>query len=391
MTHSAPIKPAEPATIPYARQDISEDDIRAVTDILRSDYLTTGPAVPEFESRVCAWSGAAHGVAANSATSALHIAYMALDLGPGDLVWTVPNTFVATANAALYCGADVDFVDTDPATYNMSVAALEAKLAEAAAKGRLPKIIAPVHFAGQSCQMAEIGALARAHGIRVVEDASHAIGGLYQGRPVGNCAHSDICVFSFHPVKIITTAEGGMAMTQDAGLADRMRLGRSHGVTREPHLMENPSAGGWYYEQVSLGYNYRMTDMQGALGSSQMDRLAGFIAARHRLAARYDRLLAGLDVVTPYQHPDAHSALHLYPVQVQDRDRVFAALRAEGILVNVHYIPVHTQPYYRRLGFDWGMFPNAEAYYRAAISLPMWATMTDAQQDRVVDALARAL
>lgn len=387
MTHPAAI----PATIPYARQDISAEDLRAVAEVLQSDYLTQGPAVPGFESRVCAWSGAAHGVAMNSATSALHVAYMALGVGPGDLVWTVPNTFVATANAALYCGADVDFVDTDPATYNMSVAALEAKLAEAVARGRLPKVIAPVHFAGQSCQMAEIGALARAHGIRVVEDASHAIGGLYHGKPVGSCAHSDICVFSFHPVKIITTAEGGMAMTQDAELADRMRLGRSHGVTREAHLMEGPSQGGWYYEQVSLGYNYRMTDMQGALGSSQMDRLAGFIAARHRLAARYDRLLAGLDVVTPFQHPDAHSALHLYPVQVRDRDRVFAAMRAEGVLVNVHYIPVHTQPYYRRLGFDWGMFPNAEAYYRAAISLPLWATMTDAQQDRVVDVLARAL
>lgn len=377
--------------IPYGRQDISDDDIAAVVEVLRSDFLTQGPAVPRFEAAVMAATGAAHAVAVNSATSALHIACLALDLGPGDLLWTVPNTFVASANCALYCGAEVDFVDIDPASYCMCPQALEAKLTAAAAAGRLPKVLVPVHFAGQSADMVAIGALARRFGVKVIEDASHAIGAHYQGRPVGNCAQSDICVFSFHPVKIITTAEGGLATTNDEGLARRMQLCRSHGITREAGQMQGESPGPWYYEQIALGYNYRMTEMQAALGLSQMQRLQDFVARRAALAARYDAMLADLPLQRPAQDPQGASAWHLFPVQVEGRDRVFAALRAAGIGVNVHYIPVHTQPYYRARGFAWGDFPAAEAYYARAISLPLYHGLTEAAQDRVVAALRAAL
>ncbi|MEL6682518.1 MAG: UDP-4-amino-4,6-dideoxy-N-acetyl-beta-L-altrosamine transaminase, partial [Pseudomonadota bacterium] len=332
--------------IPYGRQDIQDADIAAVKNVLESPYLTQGPMVPKFEEAVCNVTGAAHAIAVNSATSALHIAYMALDLGPGDLVWTCPNTFVATANAAIYCGADVDFVDMDPRTYNMSVAALETKLK--AAK-QLPKIVSVVHFAGQSAEMAQIHQLSQTYGFRLVEDASHAIGGSYDGQPVGNCRYSDICVFSFHPVKIVTTAEGGVATTQDVDLSNAMELARSHGVTRRSDLMQDKGADPWVYEQLALGYNYRMTDLHAALGVSQMDRLSDYIDARHAIRERYDAALADLPLILPYQHPDQRSALHLYPVQVTDLDRraVFDALRTAEIGVNVHYIPVHTQPYYR--------------------------------------------
>ncbi len=378
--------------IPYGRQDISQTDIDAVVDVLRSDFLTQGPAVPKFEAAICAEVGAAHGVAVNSATSALHIACMALELGPGDVLWTVPNTFVASANVGLYCGATVDFVDIDSATYCMSVSALAAKLATAEAEGKLPKVLIPVHFAGQSADMVEIGTLARRYGVRVIEDASHAIGGSYRNQPIGNCAHSDITVFSFHPVKIITTAEGGLATTNDSELAARMQLYRSHGVTREPGLMQAETVPrGWYYEQVALGYNYRMTELQAALGLSQLTRLQEFVARRHALAQRYDALLADLPVTLPAQSPDSYSALHLYPVQVPERDRIFPELRAAGIGVNVHYIPVHTQPFWQARGFAWGDFPVAEAYYRHAISLPIYYGLTEADQDRVAAALAAAL
>jgi UDP-4-amino-4,6-dideoxy-N-acetyl-beta-L-altrosamine transaminase len=377
--------------IPYGRQDISEADIAAVTDVLRSDFLTQGPVVPRFEAAVAGYCGAAHGVAVNSATSALHVACMALDLGPGDLLWTVPNTFVASANVGVYCGADVDFVDIDPDTYVMSVPALEAKVVRAAAAGRLPKIVMPVHFAGQSADMEGIAALADRYGFRVIEDASHAIGARYKGRPVGDCAYSEICVFSFHPVKIITTAEGGLATTNDPELAARMELHRSHGITRDAARMTKESEGGWYYQMVDLGYNYRMTEMQAALGLSQMDRLDAFVARRTELAARYDRLLADLPLVRPAQHPDSASSYHLYPIQVGDRARVFTSLRDAGIGVNVHYIPVHTQPYWQARGFAEGQFPVAEAYYAGAISIPLYAGLSDAKQDRVVAALRAAL
>ncbi|MCC5992634.1 MAG: UDP-4-amino-4,6-dideoxy-N-acetyl-beta-L-altrosamine transaminase [Rhodobacteraceae bacterium] len=378
--------------IPYGRQDISLDDIRAVEAVLRSDFLTQGPAVPAFEAAIAKRTGAAHAVAVNSATSALHIACMALDLGPGDLLWTVPNTFVASANVGLYCDADVDFVDIDPDTYLMCPDALEMKLRHAGRAGRLPKVIIPVHFAGQTADMTRIGALARTHGIRVIEDASHSIGASYKGAPVGACSASDITVFSFHPVKIITTAEGGCATTNNAELARRMVLARSHGVTRDgDQMVDGAGQGGWYYEQIALGYNYRMTDIQAALGLSQMARLDDFIARRHVLARRYDALLAQLDLVRPVQSPDGHSALHLYPVQLAARARVFAALRKAGIGVNVHYIPVHTHPFWRARGFDWGDFPVAEAFYHRAISLPLHTRLTEAEQDQVVAALRQAL
>lgn len=376
--------------IPYGRQDISQQDIDAVVDVLKSDFLTQGPAVPAFESAIMAATGAGHALAVNSATSALHIACMALDLGPGDILWTVPNTFVASANVGLYCGADVDFVDIDPATYCMCPTALAAKLDNAAATGKLPKVLIPVHFAGQSADMAAISALARAHGVKVIEDASHAIGASYKGAPVGNCAWSDICVFSFHPVKIVTTAEGGVATTNDAQLATKMDLARSHGVTRNPDLMQNDSEGGWYYEQVALGYNYRMTEMQAALGTSQMTRLSAFVTRRNALATRYDGLLADMPVTRPAQNPDARSAFHLYPVLVENRAAAFAYLRENGIGVNVHYIPVHLQPFWQARGFKRGDFPNAERYYDHAISIPLYAGLTDADQDEVVRVLADA-
>jgi len=383
--------------IPYGRQDISQDDIDAVVDVLTSDFLTQGPRVPAFEQAVARHVGAAHAVAVNSATSALHIACMALDLGPGDSLWTTPITFVASANCARYCGADVSFVDIDPRTYNMSVDALSEALQRAEAEGRLPKIVVPVALCGQSCEMAEIAALSKRYGFRIVEDASHAVGGSYKGAFVGDGRYADVTVFSFHPVKIITTAEGGLALTEDATLARRMQLARSHGVTRDTDLMTGDSHGPWYYQQVDLGYNYRMTEMQAALGLSQMSRLDEFVRARAALAARYDTLLADLPVRLPYQHPDAASAWHLYVIRLDlgairrsHRD-VFEGLRAAGIGVNLHYIPVHTQPYYRALGFADGDYPEAERYYAEAISLPLYPGLTETAQDQVVAALRAQL
>lgn len=383
--------------IPYGRQSISEDDIAAVVAVLRSDFLTQGPVVPEFEQALAQHCGAAHAVAVNSATSALHIACLALGVGPGDRVWTTPNTFVASANCARYCGAQVDFVDIDPDTFNLCAQALARKLAQAEAAGQLPRVVIPVHFAGQSCDMAAIHALAQQYGFRVIEDASHAIGGRYQDRPIGDCRYSDITVFSFHPVKIITTAEGGLATTQDPHLARQMQLLRSHGITREADELEQPDVGGWHYEQQRLGFNYRMTEMQAALGVSQMTHLEAWIARRHQLADRYDARLAGLPLILPKRHPGAYSALHLYVVQIDgsrtalNRRQVFEALRAAGIGVNVHYIPVHTQPDYQRLGFGWGDFPISEQYYQRCLSLPMFATLTDEEQDQVVAALTQIL
>ncbi len=376
--------------IPYGRQSISAADVDAVVEVLRSDFLTQGPVVPRFERAVLDACGASHGVAVNSATAALHIACLALGLGKGDRLWTVPNTFVASANCALYCGAEVDFVDIDSQTYNMSADRLAEKLAAAERSGTLPKIVIPVHFAGQSCDMQAIGALAKRYGFRVVEDASHAIGAEYQGAPVGSCRHSDVTVFSFHPVKIVTTAEGGMAVTNDPKIARRMELFRSHGITRASQELARGQDEGWYYEQIELGLNYRMTEMQAALGMSQMSRLREFVARRRLLARRYDQMLASLPVTLPFQGSSGQTSFHLYVIQTQarpglaSRKALFDHLRASGIGVNVHYIPVHTQPFYRRLGFAPGQFPVAEQYYANALSIPVYFGMEDSDQETVV-------
>lgn len=384
-------------TIPYGRQSISEQDIEAVVDVLRSDFLTQGPAVPAFEEAVAKYCGARYAFAMNSATSALHLACLALGVGDGDHVWTSPITFVASANCALYCGAKVDFVDIDAKTYNLDVDALAAKLAEAEKTGNLPKVVIPVHLAGQSCDMQIIQALSRRYGFHVIEDASHAIGGKYQNVPVGNCRYSDIAIFSFHPVKIITTGEGGMALTNNGDLANRLQLLRSHGITRDSGQMTHAPDGPWYYQQIALGYNYRMTDIQAALGLSQMARLDEFVARRHAIADRYDQLLASLPVRTPWQHPDAYSGLHLYIIRLKpeaigkSHQQVFEELRAEGIGVNLHYIPVYLQPYYEGLGFRAGHCPEAERYYAEAISLPMFPDLSPEQQLHVVRTLEAAL
>ncbi|OIO82818.1 MAG: UDP-4-amino-4,6-dideoxy-N-acetyl-beta-L-altrosamine transaminase [Gallionellaceae bacterium CG1_02_60_948] len=379
--------------IPYGRQDISETDIQAVVDVLRSDFLTQGPAVPAFEKAVADYCGAGHAVTVNSATSALHIACLALGVGKGDVVWTSPITFVASANCALYCGADVDFVDIDPRTYNLSTERLAEKLAQAEKSGRLPKVVIPVHLCGQPCDMAGIHALSQRYGFKIIEDASHAIGGKYKGEPIGNCRYSDITVFSFHPVKIITTGEGGMALTNNENLAKRIQLLRSHGITREAGEMTHAPDGPWYYQQIELGFNYRMTDIQAALGLSQMSRLDEFVAKRHAIAKRYEQLLADLPVITPWQHPDGYSGLHLYVIRLKLAEigkthrQVFEALRAAGIGVNLHYIPVYRQPYYEDMGFKAGYCPEAERYYAEAISLPMYPNLTEAQQDKVIESL----
>lgn len=383
--------------IPYGRQDISEADIQAVVDVLRSDFLTQGPAVPAFEKSIAQYCGVDHAVAVNSATSALHIACLALGVGKGDIVWTSPITFVASANCALYCGADVDFVDIDPRTYNLSTERLAEKLAQAEKSGRLPKIVIPVHLCGQPCDMAGIHALSQRYGFKIIEDASHAIGGKYKGEPVGNCRYSDITVFSFHPVKIVTTGEGGMALTNDAQLAKHMQLLRSHGITREAGEMSHAPDGPWYYQQIELGFNYRMTDIQAALGLSQMQRLDEFVIRRHVIAKRYEQLLADLPVITPWQHPVGYSGLHLYVIRLKLAEigkkhrQVFEALRAAGIGVNLHYIPVYRQPYYSDLGFNAGLCPEAEQYYAEAISLPMYPGLTLTGQDTVLRALHAAL
>jgi UDP-4-amino-4,6-dideoxy-N-acetyl-beta-L-altrosamine transaminase len=381
----------------YSRQEVTQQDIDAVVAVMRSDFLTQGPAVLNFELTVAQHVGARHAIALNSATSALHLACLALGLGAGDWLWTSPITFVASANCALYCGAKVDFVDIDAKTYNLCPAALEAKLIAAERQGKLPKIVVAVHLSGQSCDMEAIHKLALKYGFKIIEDASHALGGMYKGAYIGGSAYSDITVFSFHPLKIITTAEGGMAVTNDDELAERIALLRSHGVTRDSSKMTREADGPWYYEQVALGLDYRMNDIQGALGCSQMNRLTTYAQSRHKMAERYDVALRDFPLTTPWQHPDSYSALHLYVVRLQldriklSRRAVFDRLRADNIGVNVHYIPVHTQPYYRQMGFAAGDFPEAEKYYSEAISIPIFSSMTDEQQNHVVVSLHAAL
>lgn len=383
--------------IRYGQQDINDDDVSAILEVLGSTNLTQGPFVSRFEKDVCSYTTAKFGFAVNSATSALHIACLALGVGPGDYVWTSPNSFVASANCALYCGAKVDFVDIDIKTFNMCVDALEQKLISANRNGVLPKVVIPVHFAGQSCDMTRINVLAKQYGFRVIEDASHAIGGVYKDVKVGACQYSDIAVFSFHPVKIITTGEGGMALTNDKDLAVRLDFLRSHGITRESSLMENESHGSWYYEQIALGFNYRMTDIQAALGSSQLRRIDDFVARRHIVKAFYEESLADLPVTLPYQSSTAYSSLHLYPILLNLNEltvthrEIFEFFRSREVMVNLHYIPIHTQPFYRKLGFSAGDFPNAESYYSRAISIPMHPSLTEDDLRFVVHVLEQGL
>jgi len=383
--------------IPYGRQDISEDDIQSVVNVLRSDFLTQGPVVPKFEKTVADYCGAQFAIAVNSATSALHIACLSLGVGPGDYVWTSPITFVASANCALYCGAQIDFVDIDQRTYNISVECLKNKLKVAEKSGCLPKVVIPVHLCGQSCDMAEIYALSQKYGFKIIEDASHAIGGKFRGEYIGNGRYSDITVFSFHPVKIITTGEGGMALTNNGSLAKSMKLLRSHGITREEEDMTHAPDGPWYYQQIILGFNYRMTDLQAALGLSQLQRLDEFVAKRHAIARKYDKLLAEFPVNTPWQHPDSYSGLHLYVIRLyldeidkSHRD-VFEAMRAMDIGVNLHYIPIYKQPYYEQLDYDKCNYPEAEQYYSEVLSLPMYPGLTEEQLKKIVTVLNKAI
>lgn len=383
--------------IPYGRQSLDQADIDAVVEVLESDWLTQGPTLERFEVAVAERCEAAFAVAVCNATAALHIACLAADLGPGDRLWTTPNTFLASANCGRYCGADVDFVDIDPLTWNLDARALASKLESAELAGLLPKVVVAVAFSGQSCDMRAIAALARRYAFTLIEDASHAVGASYAGRPVGCGEFADMTVFSFHPVKIITTGEGGMVLTNRPELAERLRRLRSHGMTRDPAQMDEPSHGPWYYQQVELGFNYRMTDIQAALGLSQLGKLDGFIARRRALVARYQTAFAGLPLTLPGLQAEAQSAWHLYVVRLQTEQielshrEVFEALRAAGIGVNLHYIPVHLQPYYRELGFKPGDFPEAERYYAQAISLPVFPAMSDVQQDYVIEQLQRLL
>ena len=381
----------------YGRQDINEADIQAVEAVLRSDFLTQGPAIERFEQRVAQYCGVKYAVAVCNATSALHIACLAAGLGKGDLLWTSPITFVASANCARYCGADVDFIDIDENTYNMSVPALEQKLQEAKRQGRLPKIVVPVHMAGQSCDMRAIKKLSEKYGFTLLEDASHCIGADYADTKVGSCAYSDMAVLSFHPVKIITTGEGGMVLTNDTALYEQLCLYRSHGITRDPKHMTKESDGDWYYQQVALGFNYRMTDIQAALGASQMDRLDAFVVRRRALAARYDELLRDLPLKTPFVLGEAQPSWHLYIVRIgfdrvrKTKQQIFVDMREKGIALNLHYIPVHTQPYYEALGFRAEDCPAAVEYYREALTLPLYPCMTDAEQEMVEQALREVL
>lgn len=380
--------------IPYGTQEIDQHDIDAVVEVLRSSWLTQGPAIDRFEAALVSATGSPRAVAVSNATAALHLTCKAMGLGPGDRLWTSPNTFVASANCALYCGAAVDFVDIDPRTYNMSTEALRVKLELAAASGELPKIVVPVHFSGQPCDMAAIYSLSREYGFRIIEDAAHALGATYRGEPVGNSRYSDATILSFHPVKIVTSGEGGAVVTNDPELADRIQMLRSHGITRAASRMKWESEGDWYYQQIELGYNFRITDIQAALGASQLQRLDDFILRRRERATRYAAILEGTGAVLPYQAEDGQSAWHLYVIllaDAQERRQVFDYLRHAGILVNVHYIPVHLQPYYRELGFRPGDFPAAEHYYQRALSLPMFPGLTDEEQVYVAETLRNAV
>ena len=383
--------------IPYGKQDISLDDINAVVEVLKSDFLTQGDVVPMFEKCLSDYTGAKHSVVVNSATSALHIACKALEVGPGDLVWTSAVTFVASANCAVYCGASVDFIDIDPNSYNICIESLANKLEHAASSGNLPKVLIPVHLSGQSCDMKSIHILSKKYGFTILEDASHAIGGKYEDDPIGNCKYSDIAVFSFHPVKIITSGEGGAALTNNPELDKNMRLFASHGITRDVELMEANSDGPWYYEQISLGWNYRMTELQAALGLNQMSRINSFIEKRHQIAKRYNSELKHLPITLPAQSDKIFSSFHLYIIRLKldeikkSHKDIFEELRQEGLGVNLHYIPVYHHPFYKKQGFKAQYCPEAEKYYQEAISIPIYFGLSDEQQGEVINIISKVL
>jgi UDP-4-amino-4,6-dideoxy-N-acetyl-beta-L-altrosamine transaminase len=383
--------------IPYGRQSINKSDVDSVISVLKSDYLTQGEVLPRFERAVARYCGANYSVAVNSATSALHIACLALGLGRGDWLWTSPITFVASSNCGLYCGANIDFVDIDLQSYNLCPKELKNKLQVAKRKGVLPKVLVVVHFSGQPCKMEEVHKLSLQFGFKIIEDASHAIGARYKNFPVGNCKYSDVTVFSFHPVKIITTGEGGMSLTNNVELFNKMKLFRSHGITRDTSQMIGNSDGDWYYQQIQLGFNYRMTEIQAALGLSQMDRLDDFILKRHDIAQRYDKMMLDFPLITPKQDVNSFSSFHLYIIRLdlskikKTRKQVFNYLRESGIGVNVHYVPVHLQPYYKSMGFRRGDFPKAESYYMNSISLPLFPDLKESEQDKIIKVLERVL
>ncbi len=383
--------------IPYAKQSISDEDIDAVVKVLKSDFITQGPVVSQFEEAIATYCSARYAIAVSSGTAALHLSSLALNVGPGDMVWTSPNTFVASANCALYCGAEVDFVDIDPKTYNISIEALKEKLEYANQNNCLPKVLIPVHFSGQSCEMKEIKSLSVQYGFSIIEDAAHALGGEYQEQKVGSCFYSDVTIFSFHPAKMITCGEGGIVLTNNSSLADKIKRLRIHGVTRDPDLMTDLSHGIWFYQQLELGFNYRMTDMQAALGLSQLKKLDEFVSERRKLVGKYNQLLQSLPVITPWQHPDTHSSWHLYVIRLNLRELnktrkiVFDELRLAGIGVHVHYIPVHTQPFYQELGFKKGDFPESESYYQEAITLPLFVDLTDKQLHFIIEKMNHLL
>jgi len=384
--------------IKYGRQEVTKEDIESVVKVLNSELLTQGPVVPEFEDALCKYTGANYAVASNSATSALHIACMALELGSGDMLWTCPNTFVATSNCAIYCGAEVDFVDIDPRTYNISISHLQEKLEVAKQAGKLPKIVVPVHLSGQSCEMQEIKKLSNKYEFKIIEDASHAIGGMYKDSVVGSCKYSDITVFSFHPVKIITTGEGGAALTNDQQIAKKLRQHRSHGITSNPsEMIKRPEKELWNYQQITLGYNYRMTDIAAALGLSQLNRLSDIVKERHKIAARYNKELDSLPLIKPWQHPDTFSSYHLYIIRLdlEKITKTHPAIHDElcdlGILVNLHYIPVYRQPFYESMGFEGGYCPESERYHKEALSIPIYPTLSEQEQNKVIQTLEKVI
>lgn len=383
--------------IPYAKQSISDEDIDAVVNVLKSDFITQGPVVSQFEEAIAAYCSARYAIAVSNGTAALHLACLALNVGPGDIVWTSPNTFLASANCALYCGAKIDFVDIDSQTYNISIESLKSKLKSAEMNNCLPKVLIPVHFSGQSCEMQAIKSLSLQYGFSIIEDAAHALGGEYQGQKVGSCLYSDMTIFSFHPAKMITCGEGGIVLTNNSSLADKIERLRIHGVTRNPDLMTEASHGIWYYQQLELGFNYRMTDMQAALGLSQLKRLDEFVDKRRKLVEKYNQQLQSLAVITPWQHPDTHSSRHLYVVRLKSnqlkkcRKTIVEELRQAGIGVHVHYIPVHTQPFYQNLGFNEGDFPESESYYQEAITLPLFVDLSEEQLDFIVQKMRKVL